>query len=367
MKVIISGGGTGGHIYPAVTIAQKILQLQPDAEILFVGTQEGLESSIVPKLGYEIKYLKVEGFTRQIGIKLLKNIFTAIKSCFQAYNYIKKFRPDLVIGTGGYVCGPVVLIASLCGVKTCIQEQNAVAGITNKILSKFVDKVFLGYSEAAFNLGNAQKNIFTGNPIRASILKVNKADAYKFFNFSSERKTLLISGGSRGAKSINSAMLDVYKNIDKVKDLQIIHVTGTLDYESVMESIANLNLPKQQIKILPYLHEMDMALNIADLAISRAGAIAIAELTALGVASILIPYPYATANHQVLNAEAVVKAGAGVMILDADLEKGLLLDKIIELINNEKKLLNLAMKAKKLGNPNAAEEIALAALRIANK
>lgn len=367
MKVIISGGGTGGHIYPAVTIAQKILELQPDTEILFVGTKEGLESSIVPKLGYNIKYLQVEGFSRQIGLQLLKNIFTAIKSCFQAYRYIKDFRPDLVIGTGGYVCGPVVLIASLCGVKTCIQEQNAVAGVTNKILSKFVDKVFLGYSEAAFNLGNAQKNIFTGNPIRPSILKVDKKDAYKFFGFSDQGKTLLISGGSRGSKSINTAMVDVYKNIDKIEGVQIIHITGKLDYENVLNSVADLQLDKTKIKILPYLHEMDMALNIADLAISRAGAIAIAELTALGVASILVPYPYATANHQELNAQAVVKAGAGLMVLDSELGKGLLLDKIIELINNDKKLINLAMKAKKLGNPNAAEDIALAALRIAKK
>lgn len=367
MKVIISGGGTGGHIYPAVTIAQKILELKPNTEILFVGTKEGLESSIVPKLGYEIKYLHVEGFTRSIGFKLLKNIFTAIKSCFQAYRFIKDFKPDLVIGTGGYVCGPVVLIASICGIKTCIQEQNAVAGVTNKILSKFVDKVFLGYSEAAFNLGNAHKNVFTGNPIRPSILKVNKADAYKFFGFSNLRKTLLVSGGSRGSKSINQAMLLIYKNIARLNDLQIIHITGELDYENVKNKVQEFNLPEDKIKILPYLHEMDMALNVADLAICRAGAIAIAELTALGVASILVPYPYATANHQELNAQAVVKAGAGIMILDSELEREVLLDKIVELIDNEKKLVNLAMKAKKLGNPKAAEDIALAALKITNK
>ena len=367
MKVIISGGGTGGHIYPAVTIAQKILELQPGTDMLFVGTKEGLESSIVPKLGYEIKYLQVEGFTRSIGLKLLKNIFAAIKSCFQAYRFIKEFKPDLVIGTGGYVCGPVVLIASLCGVKTCIQEQNAVAGVTNKILSKFVDKVFLGYSEAAFNLGNAHKNIYTGNPIRPSILKVDKQQAYQFFGFSSNLKTLLVAGGSRGSKSINHAMIAIYRDIQKFPDLQIIHITGDLDYENVEDSVAELNLDKAKIKIMPYLHEMDMALNVADLAISRAGAIAIAELTALGVASILVPYPYATANHQELNAQSVVKAGAGVMILDADLEKEILLDKISELINNDKKITNLAMKAKKIGNPHAAEEIASAALRIACK
>lgn len=367
MKVIISGGGTGGHIYPALTIAKAIQESDPTAQILFVGTKAGLESMIIPKAGYPIEYIEVEGFSRKIGLTLLKNITVALKSCMQARKIIKSFRPDLVIGTGGYVCGPVVLTAHLLGIKTCIQEQNAQAGITNKILSKFVDKIFLGYAQAAAQLGSTNKTSFTGNPVRSSMFAVDKQQAYTHFGLDSAKKTLLVYGGSRGARSINQAMLDFYKKADTFQTLQIIHITGETDYQNVLEATAGLNLDKNSIKIYPYMHEMDQLLNITDLAVSRAGAIAIAEFLALGIAAVLIPYPYATANHQEFNAQAVVDGRAGLMILDKDLSGEQLIEVLRSVLTDETQLAQLAANAKKMGNKNAAADIAAAALSLVRR
>ena len=361
MRIILSGGGTGGHIYPAVTIAQAIKKIHQDADMLFIGTKSGLESSIIPKLNYDIEYIEVEGFSRKIGWSLLKNIYKAFKGCWQARKIIKKNKPDLVIGTGGYVCGPVVLMAYLAGVPTCIQEQNAQVGVTNKILSRFVNRIFLGYEKAAEQFG--AKSIFTGNPVRSSIFDVNKEVAYTHFDLSSARKTLLVYGGSRGARSINAAMLEVYRNIDNFPQLQIVHVTGTNEYERFMEMVADLQLPTERVKIYPYMYEMDLALNIADLAISRAGAIAIAEFLALGVPAILVPYPYATANHQYFNALAVAERKAGSIVADDELEARIVAE-LEGLLWDEEKLTGYAHQAKILGRKDAAEHIARLALEL---
>ena len=361
MRVIVSGGGTGGHIYPAVSIARAIQKLKPEAEILFVGTEYGLESKIVPQTGFNIEYIEVEGFTRKLGLGLLKNVWKAFVACWQSYKIIREFKPDLVLGTGGYVCGPVLLTASLLGVKTCIQEQNATTGITNRILSIFVNKIFWGYDKSTEELGS--KGIFTGNPVRDSIFNVYKQDAYDFFNLSSKNKTLLVYGGSRGARSINNAMLDLYRNISQFPDLQIIHVTGSLEYDRFVNDVKKLDIDTSLIKIFPYLNEMDLALNISNIAVSRAGAMAISEFLALGIPAILVPYPYATANHQYFNAMAVARANAGIVISDSELQNNLV-SALGNLLNDEETLLIYKNNAKRLGKRNAAEEIAYISINL---
>lgn len=364
MKVIISGGGTGGHIYPALTIAGAIEKLSPSAQILFVGTKRGLESSIVPKAGYDIEYIEVEGFTRKIGPELFKNFATAAKGCMQAFNLIRKYKPDLVIGTGGYVCGPVVLIAKLLGVKTCIQEQNAKAGITNRILGKLVDRVFLGYQAAAACLGNSHKNVFTGNPVRSNIFGVDREQALEFLGLDKNRRTMLIYGGSRGARSINTAAVEFYKQIEKFPQLQVVHITGEALFAEVQAAMESQGIVSEQIRLYPYMHDMDKAINAADFAVSRAGAIAIAEFLALGIPSILVPYPYATDNHQELNARAVAEADAGIMILDRDLSGQKLADATKYLLGDQVILDRYVDNAKKIGNKNAADDIARVALSL---
>lgn len=367
MKVIISGGGTGGHIYPALTIATAIEQLDPQSEIIFVGTKKGLESSIIPKAGYPIEYIQVEGFSRKLGLELLKNLYTAIKGCAQAFALLRKHRPDLVIGTGGYVCGPVVLIARLLGIKACIQEQNAKAGITNRLLAKVANCVFLGYKAAASQLGSSAKNIFTGNPVRETIFKLSRESSRQFFNIAADSQVLLIYGGSRGARNINNAALDFYKHLADFPNLQVIHITGEALFEEVQTALKLQQTHGQQIQLFPYMYEMDKAINAADFAVSRAGAIAIAEFLALGIPSILVPYPYATDNHQELNARAVADAAAGIMILDRDFTGQKLADAVKYLLSSQDVLNNYALNAQTNGNKHAAMDIARIALKLVTK
>ncbi|MDL2280426.1 undecaprenyldiphospho-muramoylpentapeptide beta-N-acetylglucosaminyltransferase [Selenomonadales bacterium OttesenSCG-928-I06] len=375
MKFIISGGGTGGHIYPALAIAKELTLLDDKCEILFVGTKEGLESDIVPKEGYKFTTINVQGFERSLSFSNVTTILKAGTSVFSSIQIIKKFKPDVVIGTGGFVCGPVLLAASLLNKKTIIQEQNAIPGVSNKILAKFVDKIALGYKEAETYFSKYKgKIIVTGNPIRKDVLEEDRTESLKSLSLLNNKKTLLISGGSRGARSINNAMIDIYKILSKdnsLKDtLQILHVTGKTEYNSVVEKLTNSGIEVSKIgniTIQPYLYNMPQALAVADLAIFRAGAIGLAELTAKGIPSILIPYPYATANHQEINARVLEKKGAAIVIKDSELNGEELLAVIYSLINNENKLHDMAEKSKEAGFKDAASTIAKLAFSLVKK
>ena len=368
MKIIFSGGGTGGHIYPALTLINSVKNKIPDAEFLYVGTEKGLEADIVPKAKINFTALKLEGgFERHFTLENLKRAADALLSVKRAGEIIKNFSPDVVVGTGGYVCGPILLAASLKKIPTLIQEQNAVAGVTNKILSKFVDKIAVG-SELALKKFPAEKTIFTGNPIRAEVLAAKKSDGLKKFNFSEEKPVILISGGSRGARSINLAMIDVLIAAAKKNSAQFLHVTGKNEFDSVTEKLRekNFDFSNENIKIVPYLYEMPQAMAMADLAIFRAGATGLAELTARGIPSILIPYPYATENHQEFNAKVLVDGGAAKMILNKDLTAEILSAQIDELLKNPDELQKMRECSLKLGKPQAADEIAELILRLAD-
>jgi len=295
------------------------------------------------------------GLERHFTLENISRAANAIWSIKRAADIVKSFNPNVVVGTGGYVCGPILLAASLMKVPTLIQEQNAVAGVTNKILSKFVKKIAVGTKDALKNFP-ADKTVYTGNPIRKEVLAAKKEDGLREFNFTDDKPIILISGGSRGARSINNAMIDVLKSAAQKNSAQFLHVTGKGEFNSVVEKLSDLDAPN--IRIVPYLYNMPTAMAMADLAIFRAGATGLAELTARGIPAILIPYPYAAENHQEFNARSLVEAGAARMILNKDLTAEILSATIDKLLASPEKLKSMAQASLSLGKPNAANEIA---------
>ena len=365
MNIMISGGGTGGHIYPALTI-YKTLETMVDANFLYVGTERGLESRIVPKEGIPFTTLPVQGLQRTLSLDTLVTAGKTISSLWKANRLISKFQPDIVIGTGGYVCGPLLLAAALRGIPTLIQEQNVVPGITNKILSRFVDVVAVGYEEATPHFPNAKQVVYTGNPVRPNVVTANREEARAYFGLQETQTAILVAGGSRGARSINKAMLAVHEHYKGREDIKIIHATGTDEYRRVCEG---LGIPEEDVysptsHIVPYLDNMDMAMAASDMAIFRSGAIGLAELAVRGIPSILIPYPYAAADHQTFNAKAFVDAGASTMIVDKELNGTRLLQVVDAMLADQRCRERMAESTLQLGKPEAAIEIATLALSI---
>ena len=351
-----------------MTLIRTIQNKLPDTEFLYVGTRQGLESDIIPKENLPFFAIDLAGgFERHFTLTNIKRAWTAIMSVKKAVNIVKKFQPDVVVGTGGYVCGPMLLGASVEKIPTLIQEQNVVAGITNKILSKFVTKIAVGCKGALKHFPES-KTVYTGNPIRSEILDANREDGLQYFDFESDKPVVLISGGSRGARSINRAMIEVLINAATNPSVQYLHVTGKSEFEDVINNIKSAGVELETLKhirIEPYLYNMPQAMAMADLIISRAGATSIAELTARGIPSILIPYPYAAENHQEFNARELVDAGAAKMILNNDLNAGILQETIAELLNDRDKLKSMAQASLKLGRPQASDEIAEMILNLA--
>lgn len=356
MKYLISGGGTGGHIYPALAILNEIKLNDKDADILYVGTKEGLESKLIPKEGINFKTIRVKGIPRKIN----KNSFIALRELLaglkESNRIIKEFKPDIVIGTGGYVCGPVVYKAYKNKIPTLIHEQNAFPGITNKILSRFVDKVAVTFDESIKYFKYPERVIKTGNPIRREILDVDKNEAYKNLELSSDKPIILCFGGSGGQKSLNIAVKDMLKSL-KTIDFQLIHITGERFYDEFIEDIETLNLNHKAVKILPYLYGMAEALNIADIIVTSAGAITLAEVSSIGIPSILIPKAYTAENHQEYNARSFEEKDAAVVILEKDLNGEKLKKEILDLLNDKEKLKEMSKMSKKLGKTDAANEI----------
>lgn len=369
MRIIVSGGGTGGHIYPALTIVRAIQKKIPDAEFLYVGTKDGLEVDIVPKEGIAFETVNIQGFKRSLTPENLVRGAQAFGGVMKAMGIVRRFKPDVAVGTGGYVCGPILLASSLMGIPTLIQEQNVMPGVTNRLLARFVSCIAMGTKEAAEHFPKG-KRVFTGNPIREEVMRARSEDGKKLFGLDPKAKTVLVSGGSRGARSINRAMVGVLAHYAGRDGVQILHVTGKAGYDDTMERLqeAGVDLAAAgNLFVEPYLYNMPQALACADVAVFRAGAIGIAELTARGVPSVLIPYPFAAANHQEMNARAIATAGAARMILDRELTSERLLSVLAELLSEDAKLRRMAKAAKKLGRPKAADEIASRVIRLARK
>ncbi|WP_066634773.1 undecaprenyldiphospho-muramoylpentapeptide beta-N-acetylglucosaminyltransferase [Desulfolucanica intricata] len=358
MRAIITGGGTGGHIYPALAIARGIKERYPGAEILYIGTARGLESDLVPKAGFPFATIPATGLKRKLSVQNLTVAWQAIKGLLEARRLIRRFTPDVVIGTGGYVCGPVVLAAALQRIPTMIHEQNAFPGITNRILSRFTRKVAVTFEDSVKHFSGRAEVELTGLPIRPEILTADRKKARAELGLAPDNFLILSFGGSQGARSINRAIvgvMEVYYNNPKV---HILHVTGPNGYKDFVESAKSIPLDDNgNITITRYLYNMPDALAAADLVICRAGAATLAELTARGVPSILIPYPYASENHQEYNARALVEQGAAYMILDHDLNGSYLSEKVKALLTNPQKLESMAKASKNLGRPHALRDI----------
>ena len=286
MRILLTGGGTGGHIYPALAIAERLKELHPECEILYVGTQKGLENRIVPQRGIPFQTIAVEGLPRKISPALLKAVGRAAGGCMDARKIVKQFQPDLVVGTGGYVCGPVVLAARMRGIPAMIHEQNALPGVTNKILARFVNKILVNFQASEQYFVHKERICVTGLPVRQEVLHTERKAGLAYFGFSADKTTLLVSGGSRGARSINRAMAKAYPELVKHSGLQILHLTGAVDYEDTLHAIAAEKIDLKaypQIIVKPYLDEMQYGLAAADFCVGRAGATFLAEITACGL------------------------------------------------------------------------------------
>ena len=360
MRVLLAGGGTGGHIYPALAVAEGLKAVYPDLEFLYVGTKKGLENTIVPQSGLPFTTITVEGLPRKFSPALLKAGFKAVEGGVEALGIVRRFRPDVVIGTGGYVCGPVIMAAKVCHVPAVIHEQNAFPGVTNKALARIADLVLVNFEDAKKYFAHPEKVLKTGLPIRPEVLETNKQAGLAFLGLSPEKKTLLVSGGSRGAKSINKAMAAAYPKLLKHKKLQVIHLTGTLDYNETLQAMLKQHIRPEdypQLVIRPYLHEMEYALAAADFCVGRAGATYLAEITACGLPAILIPYPFASENHQQYNAQSLVDCGAAKMILDQALSGETLYSALEPLIEENDYRILMAEKAAQAGNRDALNKI----------
>lgn len=357
-RFLISGGGTGGHIFPAVAIANRIRREIPDAEILFIGANDKMEMRRVPEAGYNIVGLTIYGISRSFspqGIwKNLKLPFVLLKSMRKAKKTIREFNPDVAIGVGGFASGPALKAASRLGVPTLIQEQNSYPGVTNKILSKTVRKICVAYPglEKYFP---ADKIVMTGNPVRDEILNmVDKDDnAYGFFGLDKTKKTVLVVGGSLGARTINNCMAQHIADIQKL-GIQLIWQTGESYYKTISQDLLNLNDPN--IKIVPFIKKMDYAYSVADIIVSRAGALAISELSIIGKPTILVPFPYAAEDHQTKNAKALADKGAAQLIADAAAEKELY-PALLRLLNDDAECAKMAESIKSFAQPHAIDKI----------
>lgn len=353
MRVILSGGGTGGHIYPALSMIKVIRVDYPNAEFLYIGTPDGLESKIVPDAGIPFKSLRVSGIRRRLSAENIKTAYHLVTSISKAKKLIREFQPDIVIGTGGYVCAPVVHAAAKLKIKTIIHEQNSLPGITNKLLAKRVDKILICFEEAR-KYFPAAKVVMTGNPRASEVaetLKIGKTA----LGFNSKKKVVLISGGSRGARPINDAFIAKIAEYEKA-DFEVVFVTGNVHYDAICEQIGNVD-ELRNVKVLPFIEDMPKYLVSIDLFVGRSGATFLSEITALGVASILIPSPYVAENHQEFNARSITDNNGGILLLERDLNGDVLLSEITNLLNNEVALESMRRVTKTLGIPDANNRI----------
>ena len=362
LKVIISGGGTGGHIFPAISIANALKALRPDVQILFVGAIDRMEMQRVPAAGYRIKGLPICGFDRQHKLKNIKVLFKIWKSQRMAKKIIKEFKPDVVVGVGGFASGPTLNTAASMGIPCLIQEQNSYAGVTNKLLAKKAEKICVAY-EGMDRFFPAEKIIMTGNPVRQALLntKISHEDAVKSFGLDPTKKTILLLGGSLGARTINVSVL-LHLDLVKSTDVQFIWQTGSYYSAAIAEELKGENIPN--LKVTDFITDMATAYKAADLVISRAGASSISEFCLIGKPVILVPSPNVAEDHQTTNALALSTKNAAIHVKDADAPANLL-ELAVHTVNDDKRLAELSENVLKLALPNSAEIIAKEVITLA--
>jgi len=354
MKVIMTCGGTGGHIYPAIAIADEIRRRIPETEVLFVGAETGLEKKLVPENGYEIELIPAGGFNRRNMVKNVKLIKTLKSGNAKAKKILKDFRPDVVIGTGGYASAPIMKAAQNMKIKTYVHEQNAFPGMTNKLLEKKVEKLFLGFEDASKYFKYPEKHVVTGNPVRREFFDIDRRKAREDLGFKPSDFVLMAFGGSQGAGRINKAMLDVIETFNGVKDFKICMATGSYYYDAIKNELAEKGVAiEENIIIMEYIYEMAKYLKSADLVICRSGALSVAEVTVCGIPAIFIPSPNVTGNHQFFNAKAVADKGGAVVVEEKDLDDDELINTVLDLKNNPERMKEMAEYSRKCGPDDA--------------
>jgi len=349
-RIIIAGGGTGGHLFPGIAVARKLETMFEMPGILFVVGHKHIESEILSRYGYKVASIDVEGLKGRGWRKGLKVLIKLPKSIFQSASLIRDFSPALVLGMGGYSAGPACLAARLLGLKTAVHEQNSYPGLTNRLLSRIVDRVFISFEES--REGFKTRSVFlTGNPVRSELFTgVGKEDGDR------SRFTILVLGGSQGAKAVNRAFVETLACLNKMgKDPEVIHQTGKMDHEQVLEDYRNRNLKGE---VVPFIEDMVGAYDHADLVVSRAGATTVFELAAVGKPSVLIPYPHAANNHQEINALSLVRAGGAEMIRQKDLTGEGMARVLSKYMDDRKSLNEMGESAQKIARPDAARVIA---------
>ena len=355
VKIVISGGGTGGHIFPAIAIADTLKKRFPQAEILFIGAKNRMEMDRVPKAGYSIEGLWISGFKRELSLDNLSFPFKLISSMIKARKILKRFKPDVVIGVGGFASGPTMKTAASLGIPIVMQEQNSYPGVTNKIVSKKASVICVAY-ENMEQWFPKDKIVLTGNPLRNNIVSLDdkKDEARRYFNLKPDKKTILLVGGSQGALGINrgiSAQIASFKE----KDCQMIWQTGKHYYDQAVQEVIDNGL-QDRIKCTVFIDRMDLAYAAADVVISRAGAMSISELSLLNKAVVFVPLPTAAEDHQTKNAMSLVNANAAIMVKNSETEKELL-PTVFGLLEDEERQNEMKNNIARFSKPNAAEDI----------
>jgi UDP-N-acetylglucosamine--N-acetylmuramyl-(pentapeptide) pyrophosphoryl-undecaprenol N-acetylglucosamine transferase len=356
-RFLFAGGGTGGHLFPAVAVAEKIKAIKPEADILFVGTKSRIEGSVVPKLGFKFKSIWIKGFSRKITSENLLFPVKLVVSLIQSLIINMMFKPKVAIGSGGYVAGPAIWSANVMGSKIILLEQNSYPGVTTRLLEKYADEIHISFEDSKKYFRKKDKLCFTGNPVRESLNPVSKDEALRNFNLKVGVKTLLILGGSLGAGSINEAVAFAIKKLEN-ENIQVIWQTGKNYYEKYK------SFSSDKVYINTFIDNMNYAYSACDLMLARAGATTIAEILALGIASILVPSPNVAENHQYYNAKSLADKNAAVLINDNEIKEKLY-EEVSGLISNQAKLSELKANALSLGKPDAASVIANNAIRYA--
>lgn len=359
-RYLISGGGTGGHIFPAVSIADELRRLEPDCEILFIGAEGRMEMERVPAAGYEIEGLKVEGFDRRHPWRNVRVVYDLLRSMCKAGKIIREFNPDVAVGVGGYASGAALKVAERMGIPVLLQEQNSYAGVTNRILAAKAMKICVAY-EGMERFFPADKIILTGNPVRQNLLvPVDRIEAFRYFGLNPELPAVLVMGGSLGARTVNGAMI---AGLDEIAEsgVQVIWQTGKTYYDDALAAFRHCSCPN--VKVTDFVSRMDYAYTVADVVVSRAGAGSISELCLLGKASVLVPSPNVAEDHQTHNARALSDRGAAVFVADAD-APGILVSTFLSLLADKEKRDTLRSNILKMAYPDSANRIAQEVIRL---
>lgn len=357
MRVLFAGGGTAGHINPAISIADYIKSKEEDFEALFIGTERGLEKKLVPAAGYKIKYIDIRGFDRKNMLKNISVVAKLVKSRLDCNKIIRDFKPDFVVLTGGYVSGPVAMAAKKAGVPSLIHEQNVYPGLTVKGAEKYVNYVAVSFSETVEQMKNPKKCVVTGNPVRGEILNADKEKSRQELGLS-DKPYVLVFGGSLGAQKINETMIYVLKKATEEKKIGILFATGDRNYQEISARLKDEGIATDdEIKVVPYINNMSTVMAAADLVVSRAGAITVSEIAALGKASILIPSPNVVRNHQEQNARELERNEAAKVICEDELSAEVLYNAITEMTEDKGLLNKMSKNVKKLAKPDALDEI----------